>query len=273
MNLIKFPIVQASLFTCCAFGQNLDLDNPQEIIRQLVAGNYEQTCELSVLKLFQLDSDFFEGLSREVCNLVSICPLKKLTLLNRTGKFQDASSDHDWSVWGKKFFHARRYPHLGYLISLFPHAVNFRAVRMGPLSQLYPHDENICLQHRKTGEPCLRVRFHLPIKTHPEAFMFMDGEFYRFEEGNIYFFHNGRIHDAMNQHPSEERIHLIWDMLLTDDTFRRMFERSIPMPKLARVENVYLLPVKTGEIDLHALKRPRIFDYDEALRSSLCPIQ
>jgi len=256
------------------FGQ-LSLDDSDQIIHQLVDGNYGRKCELSVLELFELEPDFFDALSQEVFSIFRrVDPTaKKLTLLNKTGRFRDTSSDHDGSARGKWFFHRNQYPHLARLISLFPHAINFRMTRMGPLSRLYHHNENICLRHKETGEPCLRVRFHLPIKTNPMALMFMDREYFQFESGSIYFFHNGRIHDALNNHPEEDRIHLIWDMLLTEDTFHRMFERSIPLPGCIKVEAPFMNPVGFGDIDPDPLDRPRIYEYDEALHATLCPLQ
>ncbi len=245
------------------------------LVEQLVRGNYKKECELDVLQLFRLEPKFFEELAIEVKEFLSYYPTNssKLVLFNRTGNVFDRSADHDGSIQNKRFFYGQKYPHLARLISLFPHAINFRMTVMKPGRRLFQHDENICLKHRLTGEPCLRVRFHLPIQTNPKAMMFMDGNLYHFDPGVIYFFHNGRVHDAINGDKNEERIHLIWDMLLTEDTYERMFERSIPMDGLMRLEDMRVTLIGKDEVEPNYLKRERILSEEEAMRATLCPVQ
>jgi len=96
-------LFSAFFFRCFCFGQSIALENPQELIAQLVDGNYGRPCTLTSLRLFQLESDFFNGLSKEVSLIAASNRLiKKFSLLNRSGRFTDSSLDHNWSVLAAK---------------------------------------------------------------------------------------------------------------------------------------------------------------------------
>ncbi len=262
------------------------------MIKLLVDANYQKGPEETICQLYQVEPDFFSLLQQEVIDLVAherpsyptnqghnsnwSSPegeIQQFSLLNRSGIFSDISSDHDRSIIGKKFFHGSRYPHLQQFISLFPHAVNFRINQLGAKSYFTQHQEDISFIHRLTQKPALRVRFHLPIATHPDAHMLMEGALYHFEPGTIYFFHNGCIHDGINWSETESRIHLIWDMLLTEETFHNMFEQKITNSILTPTTTTELSSTGYIGIDPNYKKTVRKVPYEEALGTTLCPVQ
>ncbi len=265
--------------------------NPNALIRQLVDVNYLKTDHPSVLELFEVDKHFFRELSREVFQLMNDFDaslvteyhpsnwtnpegkIEQYSLLNLTGRVNDYSSDHNRSVKGKKFRQAPSYPHLAALISSMPHAVNFRINILSPKSRFTQHQEDICFLHSLTSMPALRVRFHLPIATHNQALMLANGNIYHFEEGKIYFFHNGSVHDGVNQSLSAIRVHLLWDMLLTEDTYERMFNRSIPISFLNKSVEIEMDPISIIDIDPNYKKTSYKLSYEAAIESSLCPLQ
>jgi len=119
----------------------------------------------------------------------------------------------------------------------------------------------------------MRVRIHLPILTNSEVLMFLDGDLYHFEEGNIYFFHNGCIHSSENNHLYEDRIHLVWDMLLTEDTFQRIFLRNHLSPLLIPTEEIALSPIDQRKIDGNYAKTPKILPIERARKIQFCKTQ
>lgn len=223
---------------------NVDMQNASEVITAIANTNHHVEPGLKVAKLYKLESNFFQNLKDDVLRLVnenqpSYVQTKghvtnwtkpwgdatQFSLLNTTGEFDDTSVDHNSSIFNKKFHHAQAYPFLHQLIEMFPHATNFRINVMGPQSGLSQHEECPCMGNNK-GKPMIRARFHIPIETNEMVNMFADGEVFSFKEGTLYFFNNGAIHSAENNHPTDERIHLVWDMLLTEDTFNRTFSKQ-----------------------------------------------
>lgn len=82
----------------------------------------------------------------------------------------------------------------------------------------------------------LRMKFHMPVFSNPHVDMFQYDRGYKFHEGEIYYFTNGCTHSVENRGDSA-RVHLIWDMLLTDDTFGRIFSEGDDLgPELKRVK-------------------------------------
>lgn len=144
----------------------------------------------------------------------------QFSLLNRSGRFDDFSTDHDQSCIGK-VFHAAAYPALAGFVASFPHAVNFRINVLGPRSGLSPHEEHVTIRTR-SGTVGARVRFHLPIITTPGAELTLDGHVYHLAAGTLYFVNHGCVHAAANR-SDEVRIHLTWDLLLTRQAFDAMF--------------------------------------------------
>merc|ERR1712070_827818 len=59
---------------------------------------------------------------------------------------------------------------------------------------------------------------------------------YAFEEGKAYYFTNGCPHSVENR-GTIPRVHLIWDMLLTEDTFDRIFSHGTDLsPHVMRMK-------------------------------------
>ncbi len=267
--------------------------SPSELlIRNLVDVNYQKTVNPKVYELFKTEETFFKNLYNEVIEIVekfnpSIVTNKKhlsnwsspegiitqYSLLNESGKFDDYSSDHNRSINKKIFSQEASYPNLKALIKSMPHATNFRINILYPKSCFTQHREDLCFIHKITKKPALRVRFHLPIFTNNHSKMLLNGDLYHFEAGKIYFFHNGAIHDGINQDDSLPRIHLLWDMLLTEDTYKRMFERSIDIPFLKKSKNIKLEAIDSIEIDPNYKKVPHKIPYQEALKITFCPVQ
>ena len=210
------------------------------LLRQLLEGNHQRG-GLRVARLFDVKPDFRDRLEADVFRLIGAhrpsnvhdpghisnwwsAPPKgevfQFSLLNRSGQLDDTTADHDGSIVGKRFQRSTDYPTLAQLIAAFPHSYNFRINLMAPSAGLPPHKEQLYL--REAHRRHLRVRFHLPIQTNPEAEMLLDGEVFHFEPATVYFFNNGCVHTATNKGETP-RLHLLWDMRLTPETARLMF--------------------------------------------------
>jgi hypothetical protein len=208
---------------------------------------------LRCLRLFELEASFFAELREEAQRLrVDEDPsdarehghvthwtrpfgtVLQFSLLNASGRFDDTSADHDRSCLGKAFHHGNRYPALARFVSAFPHCLGFRLNVLGPRARLSPHEEHVTLRTR-SGGVALRARFHLPLRTSAEAEVMLDGDVYHLDEGRIHFFNNGCVHAARNG-GEEERLHLVWDMLMTENAAEAMFgEDDLPGLPAARV--------------------------------------
>ena len=246
-----------------------DFSTPEKIIELIVNSNYHLEPGLKTANLFMVDPDFFENIKSEVLDLVKNNPIPALkqggpksrlvqplgrveqySIINATGRFDDLSLVHNRSIFNKRFHHREAYPHLAKFIELFPHAVNFRINVMYANSALVEHRATACHYNKVNNKYFLIVKFHLPIKTNQEASMFLNGDLYRFEEGNIYFFYNGVNHTADNYHPTDERIHLVWDMLLTQKTYRDLFLRDLSFSELLiPTEDISVESIGYREID------------------------
>lgn len=140
------------------------------------------------------------------------------SLWNTSGNFSDTSTDHNGSPDGKHFHHREQYPSLAKLIDQVPSPNNFRLNVMGPNSGLSPHEENVVFR-AKDGTLYCRMRFHLPlVSVYPDVKMLLDWDEYYFAPGIIHYFNNGCVHAASNN-MNLHRIHLVWDMWLTQQTW------------------------------------------------------
>lgn len=196
----------------------------------------------------------------------------QFSLLNASGRYDDFRSDHDLSCFGKRFHGGSTYRALAQLTDLFPHAVNFRVNLMGPRAGLSPHEEHTVIRTH-AGSVALRTRFHLPVFTNPDAEMMLDGEVYRLEEGTVYFVNHGCVHSAHNG-GSENRIHLVWDMLLTREAFELMFEEMVPAYPLRRLNESewHAVPVRRERVGDYERIAPLV-DEDQATRIDWCEVQ
>src|SRR5690606_3713771 len=77
------------------------------------------------------------------------------------------------------------------------------------------------------GKVALRARFHLPLITTPQARMLADGGLFHFKAGYVYLFNNGCVHSASNDADSD-RLHLVWDQLMTERAIDAMFGSTPP---------------------------------------------
>lgn len=202
-----------------------------DFIRGLIDGDNHRG-GIRCLRLFDLEASYFERLRAEVLEVVGAeTPsfpgdrnhvtswtrprgiVRQFSLLNRSGRFEDFSADHDLSCLSKRFQAADRYPSLARLVAGFPHAVNFRIHAMGPGAQLPPHEEHLVFRTR-AGAVGMRLRCHLPIVTEVAAELMLDGEVFHLPAGVIHLVNHGCVHAASNE-GAAERIHLVWDTLLT----------------------------------------------------------
>jgi hypothetical protein len=182
---------------------------------------------------------------------------KQWSLWNDSGLFDENASISSTpeSIKSKKFHHGDRFPYLKNFLNLWPDKLNARLNLLSPGSGLGQHEEQI---QQVWGEHnSIRIRFHLPIITNNKCLVFLDGEWFHFEEEKIYFFNNGCVHAAQNN--SEiERLHLVWDCLLTKEILKKL-ENGISVP------SKYFEPVKAdyatynrkcnfAEKDIHILE-------------------
>ncbi|MFD9354654.1 aspartyl/asparaginyl beta-hydroxylase domain-containing protein [Streptomyces sp. NPDC060031] len=153
--------------------------------------------------------------------------VEQFSLLNASGRCDDFSRDHDLSCFGKRFHHGAHHPALAALIGSLPHLVNFRVNVLGPGASLAAHEEHSVVRAR-SGAVGIRARFHLPLMTHPAATLLLDGDVHHLEAGAVYLVNHGCVHAAENGGPAD-RIHLVWDMLLTAEAAAVMFGQG-PAP-------------------------------------------
>ena len=150
----------------------------------------------------------------------------QFSLLNGSGNYDDTSLDHNESCLGKRFHHADKYPVLARFLSAFPHCVNFRLNVLGPGARLPLHREHTCFKARD-GKIGLRLRFHLPVVTNEAAEITLQDHVYHFAEAQVILFNQACIHGAANGGDAD-RLHLVWDMLLTRSAAELMFGEGLP---------------------------------------------
>jgi hypothetical protein len=193
------------------------------------------------------------------------------SLLSRSGRFDDFSTDHDRSCEGKRFARAADYPALGELVASWPHLVNVRINALGPRAGLSPHEEQV-LFRTGAGTIGARVRCHLPIATGAGAELMLDGGVYHLEAGTVYFVNHGCVHAAANRGDAS-RIHLVWDVLLTRAVFDFMFGGA-DVPGMERVDGAAAEPppIRTEPVGAYERLAPDV-TRDEAARLALCEPQ
>jgi hypothetical protein len=264
--------------------------NAQELLTGIRDANYHKG-GICCLQLFRVDETCFGQLQTEVELLCRTeCGSKvgetdhitswtrphgevvQFSLLNASGHYDDFRTDHDLSCFGKRFHGYATYPALAQLTDLFPHTVNFRINLMGPGAGLSPHEEHTVIRTR-AGSVALRTRFHLPVFTNPGAEMMLDGEIYRLDAGTVYFVNHGCVHSARNG-GDENRIHLVWDMLLTREAFHFMFEEAAPTRFLRRLKQTEWVPATVRAEKIGAYERiVPLVTQDQASRITWCEVQ
>ncbi len=243
------------------------------------------------LQLFDLEASYFSKLR---CDVERLCETERpsnvsdakhvtnwtrprgtvlqFSLLNRSGRYDDFADDHDMSCLGKTFHGATTYLVLANFVAAFPHMVNCRINMMGPGARLSPHEEQAIIRTR-TGSVATRTRFHLPLVTNPLAELTLDEAVYHLPAGKVYFVNHGCVHSAHNR-GKQDRIHLVWDMLLTYEAFQLMFsEEPCPGP-LSRVSCDEQVPHPLRNEKMGAyLQLPRLVTLDEAKHIEWCDVQ
>jgi hypothetical protein len=243
------------------------------------------------LRLFKADEIYFSELQEEV---VRLCRTEQgswvgdaahvtnwtkprgaviqFSLLNASGRYDDFGADHDLSCFGKRFHGSSAYPALARLADNLPHIVNLRINLMGPGASLAPHEEHTVIRTR-AGSIALRTRFHLPIRTNPQAEMMLDGEIFQLEAGTVYFINHGCVHWARNA-GDDDRIHLLWDMLLTREAFEFMLSAPEPTPFFKRIPEAQWMPVAVRSERVGAYERiTPLVTQEESRRISWSEVQ
>jgi hypothetical protein len=257
-------------------------------VRDLLAGirdgNYHRG-GIRCLRLFRVEETFLRRLVAEATQLCGseaaseasrpehvtrwagpYGSVRQYSLLNRSGRYDDFSTDHDLSCFGKRFRDDQHYPTLARFVDAFAHAINFRIHAMHPASGLSTHEEHTVIR-AKNGRVGIRARFHLPLMTNPAAELTLDGSVYHLEAGTIFFVNNGCVHSARNG-GSDVRTHLVWDLLLTREMLELMFgndglegwplqrvcpDEQTPVPlRVEQVGQVRRLPAPVPEADAAA---------------------
>lgn len=159
--------------------------------------------------------------------------VEQFSLLTASGRYNDFSRDHDLSTFGKRFRDAAAYPAIGALIEMLPDLVNMRLNVLGPAGSLAPHEEHSVVRSA-TGAVGIRARFHLPLVTTAAATLTLDGAVYQLVAGVIYLVNHGCVHAAENA-GAVDRVHLVWDMLLTERAATQMLGDGPPLPGFVRL--------------------------------------
>lgn len=146
---------------------------------------------------------------------------KQWSLWNDSKMFDENSSisARPENIKNKKFHHSDKFPYLGSFLNSWPDKINARLNLLSPGSGLNQHEEQI--QQTWGMANTVRIRFHLPITTNEKCLVFLDGEWFHFNEGKIYFFNNGCVHAAKNN-SDIERLHLVWDCILTQSILKKL---------------------------------------------------
>jgi len=151
--------------------------------------------------------------------------VRQFSLFNDTGNSSDTKGDYGYlGDSRKKHLTFPDLPGLSRFAGLFRPALrNLRLNGMGMKSALNAHEEGSIYVARIKRNYIMR--FHLPVFTNEQAFVYLDGERFHYEERSLYFFNHGCVH-AANNLGSEPRYHLVLDCFLDRDLFRRLFPGS-----------------------------------------------
>jgi hypothetical protein len=256
--------------------------SPDDLLAGVLAAD-EHAGGIRCLRLHELEPAFLAELQTEADRLASrgqpsdvndpqhvthwVLPFGNVvqySLLNTSGRLDDFSDDHDAFAKGKAFAHAADHRAMAVFLNLFPDAVNCRLNVMAPASGLSPHEEHV-LTYAPDGAVVAKLRFHLPLRTNPEATLVLDEQVFTLETGVVHLVNHGCVHAAANRGP-EPRTHLVWDMILTRRTFDLMFgDEDSPAP-LRRIPQDRRTPMPVRSQRLGAVRRlpPPVAAHDRA---------
>ena len=262
----------------------------EELLRGIRDGNYHDG-GIRCLQLFRLEGGFANELQTEVERLCQTeqgsnvsdpnhitnwtrprGAVFQFSLLNASGNYNDFSADHNVTCFGKQFHAAEKYPRLAELIASFPDTLNFRINVLGAGARLSAHEEHSVIR-TAAGSVGIRARFHLPMTTNPRAELMLDGSIYHLALNVIHFVNHGCVHSASNG-GNHDRIHLVWDMLLTQSVFDFMFADSVSATMLARIaeSEQQVMPLRVERIGAH-LRLPPLVPRAEAELVGFCGVQ
>ena len=246
---------------------------PGDVLRAIAAADAHEP-GLRCARLLDVEPAFFAELRDDVLRLCAEERPSKVTrpghvtnwtgpygdvlqfsLLSASSRYDDFSADHDLSCFGKRFRDAASYPSLGQLVSLFPHAINFRANVLGSGAGLSPHEEHSVFR-TAAGTLGVRARLHLPIETNPRAELTLDGDVFSLAAGGVYFVNHGCVHAAGNG-GTAPRVHLVWDVLLTPEAFELLFaagDTGTPLLRRVAKADRRCEPLRGG-VDMGAVRR------------------
>jgi hypothetical protein len=214
-----------------------------EVLRRLAAGNYHHPDGLRAFHIGTVDAHVLRMLLSDARELMQgwepsvvregehvtgwtrpVGDVRQWSLFNTHGRTEDTSDDFRYDNLPEKKPVA-----LGSIATLaesLPDLVNMRLNSIGPGSSLSPHEEPLD-RDLGDGRVALRARFHLPLRTTQKALMLADGDLFNFEAGHVYLFNNGCVHSASNEAKSD-RVHLVWDQLMTERAVDAMFGSTPP---------------------------------------------
>lgn len=212
--------------------------NQSSFAKKWALGNCNAIDGTVSVKFGNIDTEFLEKVKEDVFNLSSgktsseVANPKHVTnwtkpmgeafqysLFNRSGLFDDFSSDHDGTFEGKTTKQLENYPYLKSLVDSFPNKLNCRLNKMGKKGGgLSPHEEHIFLNTRWFNiSSKMRIRIHIVIETNPSSKMYLRKEEYHYSEGGVYGFNNGAVHSALNDGDTD-RFHIVMDCILNNET-------------------------------------------------------
>jgi hypothetical protein len=262
----------------------------EELLGGIRDGNYHAG-GIRCLRLFRLENGYADELQAEVERLCRTeqgsnvgdanhvtnwtrprGAVFQFSLLNASGRYDDFSVDHEITCFGKHFHASEKYPRLAELIASFPGTINFRVNILGSEARLSAHEEHSVIR-TAAGSVGVRARFHLPVTTNSRAELMLDGSIYHLPANVIYFVNHGCVHSACNG-GDQDRIHLVWDMLLTRPVFDFMFADSVCAPMLVRIaeSEQQVMPLRVERIGAH-LRLPPIVSRVEAELIDFCDMQ
>ena len=206
---------------------------------------FEHRGGIKTLHLGTLNASWFEDIQREAAWIINRAAssdvsradhvtnwtrprgeVRQFSLFNSSGRSEDFLGDY-----GYRQDHGRKrlvFPHLkgiARFAALFGSNLrNLRLNGMGTEASLSAHEEESITPLRWGAEYI--VRFHLPVFTNPQAFVYLDDERFHYDESQLYFFNHGCVHAAAN-FGEDVRYHLVLDAFLDRTLFRDLFPGAL----------------------------------------------
>lgn len=235
------------------------------VLRALASGNYHVDLGAESLKAWHLgevNEEFFSQLVSDADTLIKTYPSSQVAKKNHTTNWTKPTGEvKQWSLFTTHRDTSNTSDDFNYsniekkrpvalkgiqkLCNSLPDLVNMRLNYIDTDSSLSPHEEHLPIK-LGNDKVTLRARFHLPIYTNDTALMLADNDLFHFERGSIYCFNNGCVHSAANRGPNY-RVHLVWDMLMSEKALSVMFGDD---PPTWIVQDIYPAPVvETIQVD------------------------